>query len=821
MLLIRPRRLQSATVLALSLIVAAPVSAQLEEVIVTARKREESIMKIPVVATTLGRERIEQFGLDSVNGISDQVPGLNVGNQVLASGVQVTLRGVGTSTLNPAVDQSVALNVDGMQMTQGYAYRMAMFDMGRVEVLKGPQALFYGKASPAGVISITTADPGDELELLLRGGYEFETEEKMTELVLSGPLTDTLGARLALKYADSDGYFTNTAEPGYDPLPELLGDPALGGRTPDSRDFNANEYWMARATALWEPTDVFSARFKLNYAHDETPNNGGLGQLSSCPDGTDGLFLNFIGGSENCKVDDKTNVISLNPDFYPNVKNGGRPFSDAEQLFTTLEWNYEVAEDLTLTSVTGYYDIDIETMINGTATTQFGPAFAANNDMTREDLTQELRLTSDYDGALNFMLGAFYQDSTTEFLVDLPFNQIIAGAQALDLPTLGRALHTVDGEAWSLFGQVLWNITPELELGAGVRWTDEERTHTVIDSTAAVFGVPPFKVNLAEPEISSDDFSPELSLTYTPTDDLTLFASLKRAFKSGSFDVAGLPGDGEKTSFDDEKVTGGEAGLKARMAGSRVLFNAAAYYYEFSDLQVERSDFDAKTGRFLTHTINAASADVYGIDMDIAWTPEALEGMTLYAAGNWNRAEYADFDNAACSGGQTIAEGCNLNYSPNANGGAGGYIAQDLGGESLLRAPEWAANAGFDYRVPVFGDMLLALGANASYASKYLANPLARDDMWQDAYTKVSASIGLSGRDEAWEVLLIGDNLTDELVCGSLGEADYANAGLFGDIVTGAETAGASGVTELACITDPGRTVWLKLTLRPTAWLGG
>ncbi len=814
------RRLLAAAVAAAVLAESAPVAAQLEEVIVTARKREESIMKVPIVATTLGRDLIQQYAMDNLTNISDRVPGLNTGSQVLTSGTQVTLRGVGTSTLNPAVDQSVALNVDGMQMTQGYAYRMAMFDMARIEVLKGPQALFYGKASPAGVISVTTADPGDDAELILRGGYEFETEEKMTELILSGPVTDTLGARLAAKYSDSDGYFKNTAEPGYDPLAELLGDASLGGRVPTDRNYDAEEYWMARGTAVWEPSDVFSARLKLNFAHDKTPNNGGIGQLASCPDGTSGMFLDFIGGNEDCKVDDKANVLWLNPDFYPNVKNGGRPFSEADQAFGTLEWNWEVGDGLTLTSVTGYYDIEIETMINGTSTTQFGPAFAANNNMERDDLTQEFRLTSDYDGALNFMAGAFYQNGTTDFLVDLPFNQIIAGAQGLNMPSLGSAKHTVDNETWSLFGQVLWNIMPDLELGAGVRWTDEERDHTVINRSGLPLGQPAYKVELEEPKLSTDNWSPELSLTWTPTDDLTVFGSLKRAYKSGSFDVAGLPANGAKTSFDDETVTGGEAGIKTRMLQSRVLLNAAAYYYEFKDLQVERSDFDAKTGQFLTHTINAASANVYGIDADVAWTPEAVDGLTLTAAVNWNKAEYDTFDNAACWGGQTIAKGCNLDYSAEANGGAGGYTAQDLSDESLLRAPEWSANAGFDYAIPV-SDMTLTIGGNVTYSSKYLANPLARYDMWQDAYTKYSASVALSGRDNGWEVMLIGDNLTDELVYGNCGETDYANAGFLGDLVTGAETVGGSGLTELSCNVDPGRAVWVKVTLRPFALFGG
>ncbi|MFV8817753.1 TonB-dependent receptor [Haliea sp. E17] len=789
--------------------------AQLEEVIVTARKREESIMKVPVVATTLSGEQIRNYALEDLNSVSEQVPGLNVGNQVLASGTQVTLRGIGTSTLNPAVDQSVALNVDGMQMTQGFAYRMAMFDIAQLEVLKGPQALFFGKASPAGVIAVTTADPGSEAEISLLGGYEYESEEVLTEMILSGPLTDTLGVRLAARYADGDGYFENTAVPGFDPLAASLGDGSLGARAPDSRDYDSHEYWLVRGTVVWEPTDILSARLKLNYASDESPGSGGVGQMASCPEGTGGLFLDFIGGSEDCKIDDKVNVASLKPEVYPNVKNGGQPYTEADQQFSTLELNYSISDALVITSVTGYYDIDIEAMINGTTTTQFGPAFSAFSHLERDDFTQELRLTSDYDGNLNYLLGAFYQDGTTDFFVDLPFNQIIAQAQRLPLQSLGTAQHRVNTEALSFFGQLLWNILPELELGVGVRWTDEERTHQVNNLSDVVNGGSPRRVDLLEPKIGSDNWAPELTLTYTPSDDITLFGALKQAYKSGSYDVAGIPADGTSTSFDDEEVAGGEGGIKARFSDGRFSFNAAGYYYEFKDLQVERSDFDPNTGTLITHTVNAASADVYGVDVDAAYIPAFLPAMTLYGALSWNKAEYSDFRDAACWGGQTIAAGCDQLYDDKVNGGLGGYTAQDLSGTELLRAPEWSANAGFEYTSDLTASMEYMFGSNVSWSSKFLTNPLARADMYQDSYTKISASLALRDKQGRWDVALIADNLTDELVSGNCVGTDYANGGILGNVVTGQDFLGASGVNELNCNVAPGRAIWLRLTVRP------
>src|SRR5690606_10265777 len=123
----------------------------------------------------------------------------------------VSIRGIGTTSLDPGIDQSVSLNIDGMQFTQGSAYSIGMFDMAQVEVLKGPQALFFGKNSPGGVVSIRTADPGDELEVMGSVGYEVKARTMRTEAVLSGPITDSLGLRLAGAYSSTDGYFKNNA----------------------------------------------------------------------------------------------------------------------------------------------------------------------------------------------------------------------------------------------------------------------------------------------------------------------------------------------------------------------------------------------------------------------------------------------------------------------------------------------------------------------------------------------------------------------------------------------------------------------------------
>jgi len=184
------------------------------DIVVTARKREESIMKVPVVTNALDAEQIEQFQTTDIRRVAEQIPGFVVGEPASAAyGSQLSLRGVGTSVLNGTIDQSISLNLDNQQFTHGLAFTAAMFDLQQITVLKGPQALFFGKASPGGVVAIQSANPGPEWEAIFRAGYEFEARGKQGEAIVSGPLSSTLGMRLAGRYTSTAGYFRNITPP--------------------------------------------------------------------------------------------------------------------------------------------------------------------------------------------------------------------------------------------------------------------------------------------------------------------------------------------------------------------------------------------------------------------------------------------------------------------------------------------------------------------------------------------------------------------------------------------------------------------------------
>jgi outer membrane receptor protein involved in Fe transport len=258
--------------------------------------------------------------------------------------------------------------------------------------------------------------------------------------------------------------------------------------------------------------------------------------------------------------------------------------------------------------------------------------------------------------------------------------------------------------------------------------------------------------------------------------------------------------------------------------------NTAFYYYKYDGLQVGVNEATQGTGIPLLRTNNAGSAKVYGVDFDVTYRPASIEGLAFNGAVNWNHARFTSFRGAPCYGGQTIAEGCNLlpapvdatdpfpaiSFSdPAVFGGAPSrYTSQDLKGLPLTRAPDWQVNLGFTYEMPVARGMKLTFGGNGLYTSKLLTNLGPRADFYQRAYAKLNANLALAGEDDRWEIALNVNNLTNKYTTANCTNLNYAGANLPG-VVSGAPTKAPGGSDELHCTFDPGREIWLRLTLRP------
>ncbi len=764
------------------------------EIIVTARKRQETILNVPVVATAIPQVQMERVQVLDLKDISKLVPGLTFAQTLGISGLQVSLRGVGTSATNVGIDASIALNIDGMQITQAIAYTSGMFDLGQIEVLKGPQALFYGKNSPGGVISLRSADPTNKLEVIARYGFEVEALEHQASVILSGPVSDSLKLRLSTQYTNRDGYFKNLA----------VAAPGFGGVNPLSKRSSSDEMWIVRGTALWEPTDTFKARLKVNASQDIQTNGVGL-KVTSCPDGQAAVpprTTAFMNG-EDCKLSRNVYQVDLNPVYWPTlIDKSGRSFNKTKQEYGTLELNWTPWQDITLTSVTGFYHLWFQSQQALTSSYAHAGFGSFVDPVRRRDITEEVRINSDFSSPLNFTAGGFYQDGKLSNLNELPGNTAIGQPARLQ-----RYQHFVGIKSVSVFGQLRYKITPTLEIAGGARWTHEKRnitSYNLISGTAVFF---PQRT----PAISSKNTSPEATLTYKPTEDMTLFASYKKGFKSGSFQLTGLAGVLPENSFGDERAEGFEVGMKSQWLDRRLYTEIAYYNYLYQGLQVGANAVDPLTGIPASRTRNAGGARVYGIDFSAAYSPESVDGLRLNGAILWNHARFKTFNGVPCWGGQRIIDGCN--QFPNA---AGVFTSQSMSGQTLQRAPTWQVNFGFDYEFAVGGDMTLTVTNANQYSSTYrTVLGINRSDYFQPRYFKSDLSLTLAGPNDKWEAALIGKNISDKITTGGCTNSGVQNGLVAVAPSFGTATRNAAGVDEVSCYLNRGREVWFRVTYKP------
>ncbi len=750
----------------------------ISEIIVTARKRSEGTMDVPIAITALTSEDLGRYGATDLVAISQQVPGLIIQPMAGGAGGSVALRGISSSTQNPSIDQSVSFNIDGVQVSSANIIRLGQIDLQQLEVLKGPQALFFGKNSPGGVISIRSADPTAQFEGKVTGDYEFNGDEIALTGVLSGPLTDTLGFRLLGYYNRIKGYFDNNAQivpnsgfgPNYDRAP------------------NRREVYL-RGTLLFEPSDALTVRAKYNYDNvrgNTSPFDGQ--QRIGCPYGAyqvgayplvdtdctqDG---NYVSG----RLDPR--LVAAYPDLFPYE--GSR----SKQHLASVEASIALAEDISLTSVSGFYKINDG--FRGSASYQSGSPVIAGTDVRRRDLSQELRLATDRgEWPVNFTIGAYFQDSK----FDQGGPAIIAAVPGSILVATNNDF-AVDTTAYSFFGQAIWQVTEQLELAGGARWSRETKEFS--GQSGRGIATMPTPIIPALARIRFTDTSPEVTLTWKPSSRLTVFGGWRNGFKSGGFNTGGtFAASGRRIDYRPEDIAGFEGGVKARLASVRL--GLTAYTYRYKDLQV--STFDPI--QLVQTVLNAASARIKGIEAEADWS-SPVDGLSLRGSLNYNHARYTDFL-SGCYTGQTIAEGCSVNPAAN-----GAFRQQDLSGRPLTLAPDWAGSAGITYETPLSDNIAISLTGDAQYSSSFWAQleeaPLGK----QSSYWMFNASARLLVDDDRYELALIGRNLSNVYRSRFVSQVPLTGVAAR----TGTSTTG--GLSDISGLVNRGREVRLQLTAR-------
>ena len=772
------------------------------EVVVQARKRSESVMKTPVVMQVVTAAQVQNMRLTDTQQLASVTPGLDIAPVSSAVGAVVNLRGLGNGDTAAALDQSVLLNIDGASLPSGLFYRGALFDVGQIEVLKGPQALFFGKSSSAGIIAIRSAEPTNYWDSSIATGYEFNAGELRTEGYISGPIAPDLTMRFAGYYTHIDGYYANP-------------NPANTVHTSPNGEENAERFTLKYAPAGTGLRVEFkftkSALFDLGNNVDQVQEKC----AGSTPEVT------AYQAYDNCKVDKYAgglpNPLPYNPSLSYTPGNHaafttgtplpifglGEDFAKIHTTATTLNIDYDLTPGLNLSSLTAYsHDVGADAATVSTGS--LGLIYLGTENHVN-DYSEEVRLTSSWkDSPVNFVAGALYDTTNGTTLTGL----VLPAAMVFFNNGTGYRENTV-----SAFGQVLINPIKTVEIALGARYTEVNRYFTSLTASNNIF--PSFLLGNGVPflptsapiggiatGIKEHNTSPEATVTWRPTSDLTAFVSYKKGYKGPGFSVNAqaltfhnivLPGQAPPvTTVGGEHAEGVEGGIKAFLLERRLAVTASAYHYQYNNLQV-----GIVGPAFVATVFNGANARVQGIEGSVEYRPEYVPGLSLAGFANYNDSVYTAFPTAPCYGGQTQAEGCvpKTGSNPPVQG------FQNLAGHRLPKAPLWVARFDLGYERDVLDKYTARADLNVNYSGSYNSTQEGNPLGVQSAYATLDLAVHFGPKDGHWSLAVLGRNLTNDI-----------------HVIDGTDTA-ATGygpkLSDLSVAINRPRQVMLQLTLRP------
>ncbi|MGB0922110.1 MAG: TonB-dependent receptor [Alphaproteobacteria bacterium] len=704
-------------------------SRQLDEIIVTAQKREQSLQDVPLSVAVVGAELLKETNVESLADIGRMVGNVKFENDNINN--QVRIRGFGT-TGNSGFDQSVGLFVDGAHLPRAIQYDLAFVDVRQVEVLRGPQGSVFGKNTIAGAISITSYDPnpdewGADLSALIG-----QFDHKRFRGVLNAPITDQAALRLIAQHDRSEGYFVNSVKGERDEGRTTL---ALQGKALYEFDFGLR--LVGKVTYYDYLIEGFGSQYSV------------IGPRATA------IHAPF-GGVEDDITDRRTQ-------------------SNHTEEVHSVGYSANLKADYTLgkvdfTYLFSYSTIDTHSLLDGDG----GPA-PFNVIEFPEDFYvygHELRMNMQFEellglgGNWNLMLGLFTDVSylNTQSKITIEYNNM--GAAALESLAEGTGFLAADllaagGEkldnfflqdqnSYALFGLLDWDATERLTLtlGGRVGLTKKEGTRIQDHNDTAVI----LRSQADEFTFSGsrEDFSvtPKVSATYDFTEDFTTYVTIATGFKAGGFNSAGQ--DESTVQFDPENSISYESGIKSVWFDGALRVDVGLFWTDFTDLQ--QSQFASGDGSVIT---NGGEAVSRGVEWDMQWRP--WPGGRLNISGGYLDSYFADFPNANCPPQESplIVEEVLL----------GAEDSCDFTGRTTARAPKFSGGIVVSQIIPL-GNLPFGLFINASATYESEQNLCVDLDALcaEPSSLLYGGAIGLSDRDRAWQLVVQGKNLTDETV---------------------------------------------------------
>lgn len=735
----------------------------LEEIVVTATKRASNLQDVPISVGVVTGEFINTFDIKDMSDIQNFVPGLQV-QQTFGSWA-VRIRGLGSGITNLAFDSSVPIYIDDIYCGRGKCMESALLDMERLEVARGPQGALFGKSTIAGAINAISARPTDEFEAMLRVGAELEYGGYTSTGYVSGALTDAIRARLAVRFDDLDGYTDNIF---------------LGGEDGDKK---------TQAVRLGLEFDAGeNTTFYVKLETGESNADGRNNQLVT----PGAMSRSTMDPNQEFRADDRRSV---------STGAGKEDFYDYEWSSLTLSMDTDIGEH-SLKAVLGYWEYENDWFLD----VDGHPEAILNTFLADEyeQTTAELRLLSPTNQTIEYIVGAWYQDSELTTRQFSPFYPLFW--QAVLPPFLQGAINaspsgmdrnfTRDGEAYSIYGQMTWNISQKLRAIVDVRYTDEEQdgvgfsfpilfTGSTFDPERVAQST--FGHNteyLFRQNRSDDSFDPSIRVQYDLNQDMMVYVAYAEGSKAGGMKAndatlgaqlvtraadpayaqrfLGMPsvtpaeiaagitlqqGNGV-FDFEDEEAESWELGMKTSLFEGSASLAVALFSTEFTNLQT--SNYDGE--QFIIG--NAGSATVDGLEMEFSW--QATENLRLNTSVSLIDGEYDDFAGAQCVVNAAGAP-ANADCDPVSE-------TENQEGERLERSPETEFNLNAIWESQLTQNLRLKATASMYYSDDYFVQPTQAAYATQDSFTKWDARVAIASSDERWEIGLTGRNLSDEMV---------------------------------------------------------
>ena len=716
---------------------------ELEPVTVTARRTAESLQSVPVSVVAITKLELENNDATDLSKIAELAPQVIIGETATGPGAVLAIRGISSGISDSGLDQSVLVVVDGVPLSRGRVITLSTFDMQQVEIMEGPQALYFGKNSPAGVISLTTVDPTAQLGGYVKAGYEFVADESYAEGAIAGQVVPTLEARLAVRADYLDGWINNVATAVPDPFHPGVTDPGAiaGGHQPGGNET------AGRLTLLWTPTDNFDAKFKLTL--DQQSQNGGNAYGEPfCIGNVTPTVLGAPVPQINCQKNMVTAISGLAAVFAGNFPygNDGKPYQDMNLTLASLTLN-ERLNGVSLTSTTGFYDQSISDA-GSYDWSPYGAIYQSEHEHYQLE-TQELRANTTFSIPVNFMAGFYFEHSDRPWFNAPDLFSAGINPSVNNYTTVESSAETVS-TTYSGFAQFRWNIIPTVELAAGARYTHDTKSlnieNTANNPVAPYLGINlyPQDQNLHAP-YSDDNLSPEATLTWHPGTDETLYGAYKTGYKAGGLsnpDILVATSTPGNLRFGPESSKGGEIGYKADLLAHTLRIDLTGYFYNYDGLQV--ASYDPTTLSFPIG--NASKARTEGVEATLQWL--ATRSLSFNGSFGFNRARYLSFPGASCYVAQTAAQGC-----------IGGV--QSLAGQQLNLAPNVTFDVGGDYRVNFASDWMANLTIDGAYTSSYQTAGDNNPGGIQPAFWRLNAAIHVGPQSGHYDFAVIGRDLTN------------------------------------------------------------